>query len=58
MLSVTGVSVPGDGTGKAKEGLTDVNRPFRSLRGERNGDFHQLGSGVPVNPFAKSELLY
>ncbi len=20
--------------------------------------FHQLGSGVPVNPFAKSELLY
>jgi hypothetical protein len=26
MLSVTGVSVPGNGTGKAKEGLTDVNR--------------------------------
>ena len=22
------------------------------------GVFHQLGSGVPVNPFAKSELLY
>jgi len=22
------------------------------------GIFHQLGSGVPVNPFAKSELLY
>jgi hypothetical protein len=20
--------------------------------------FHQLGAGVPVNPFAKSELLY
>jgi hypothetical protein len=22
------------------------------------GVFHQLGSGVPLNPFAKSELLY
>jgi hypothetical protein len=22
------------------------------------GVFHQLSSGVPVNPFAKSELLY
>jgi hypothetical protein len=22
------------------------------------GVFHQLGSGLPVNPFAKSELLY
>jgi len=22
------------------------------------GIFHQLGSGVPINPFAKSELLY
>ncbi len=24
----------------------------------REAIFHQLGSGVPVNPFAKSELLY
>jgi hypothetical protein len=33
----------------------------RAIAGQFLGShaiFHQLGSGVPVNPFAKSELLY